>query len=350
MKKAAIILSLLLLAASALALGAYFTFLQKPSVRFLMHMAEITRPRSVATDTLAIHDRGRDITVLRFYNPRIRSDRQFMLVHGVTPEGNRHPQLILMARAMADVTGMNMLIPWIEGGVEVKDLTGSIQELSGLYETLHKHLPGRYRAMGICLAASGLMVALNRVPRDIYPEKVFLIGPFMDGKALIDFYNNNKMEIDFIVKMAISLNSDNFNEHEKDLIRRAMRATRPGPTDTTAMRQILGQKLFNSMVVMDLSNKELEGIDTRAMFGPQGPQPNCRYYIMHANNDRIIPRFEGQRLSEFLQQSGARTSFLGTEIFEHTQSSITVTGFVKEMKYLVGFFDELFEGDVGQAP
>ncbi|HOW82505.1 MAG TPA: hypothetical protein PK573_08095 [Spirochaetota bacterium] len=348
MKKIATAAAIILLLGSSLSVFVYFRYLQKPSVKFLLHMTGITKPRFVKKESITITWANRDISVIRYFNTRLSSNINYMMIHGVTPQGNNHPQMHLISQAITDVTGMNMLVPSITGLEGEKEMSEAIRDISLVYEGLHARIPGDYRAFGVCLAASGLMVALNSVPPEIYPKKVFLIGPFLEGKQLVDFYNSNKMEVDFFVKMAISMKSDHFSEKEKILISRAIRASEPGPTDTAAMKKILGQKLFNDMVIMDLHNKGLENIDGNMMFKSGKKIPDCKYFILHASNDRIIPQVQGRRFNEFLKLSGARTSFLGTELFEHTQNTVTVTGFIKEVKYLINFFDELFEGDVAK--
>jgi len=71
-----------------------------------------------------------------------------------------------------------------------------------------------------------------------------------------------------------------------------------------------------------------------------------KFYIMHSRNDSIIPFSEGRSLSDSLKEKGAQVDFLGTELFEHSENRTTVSGLFLELKYMIRFFDELFESDV----
>ena len=148
----------------------------------------------------------------------------------------------------------------------------------------------------------------------------------------------------YVVKMAITLNMDIFSEAEKNLIRKAIAASKPGVTDRSEMKKIMGEKLYNDIAVIKLHHRDFEDISPRTMFGRK--RSNCTYFILHSKTDNIIPYFEGKSLADFMKKRGISTKFLGTEYLEHAQNQASVTGFIKEMKYLIRFFDELFEGDV----
>ena len=147
-----------------------------------------------------------------------------------------------------------------------------------------------------------------------------------------------------MVKMAVTLNMEVFSEPEKELIRKAIAASEPGVTDRSKMQKIMGEKLFNDIAVIRLRHADFEAINPGAMFGRR--KSDCKYFILHSKTDNIIPYFEGKNLAEFMQKSGISTKFLGTEYVDHAENRADVTGFVREMQYLVRFFDELFEGDV----
>jgi len=137
---------------------------------------------------------------------------------------------------------------------------------------------------------------------------------------------------------------DIYSEKEKGLIRKAMMSTKPGPTDESRMRTILGNKLFTEMQIMEFKEKDLAKIDKN--FFDKNKFSNTRFFIMHSKNDSIVPFMEGKSLSESLNRKGASVNFIGTELFSHTENKTTVSGLYYELKYMINFFDALFEGDV----
>ncbi|OHD63502.1 MAG: hypothetical protein A2176_11375 [Spirochaetes bacterium RBG_13_51_14] len=325
---------------------AYNMAVQKPSVRFLLSNAGFRTPEDYTKKEIFIDVKGARVPVLVYRHAWAKSDKYFMLQHGLTPDGYRHPRIDRFAASLCDATGMNVLIPMVTGSVEGGSLTGAYDRMADIYVALVKNFPGPYRAFGACIGANILLMALNRVPPEIYPEKIFMLGPFADGRALFDFYNKltRPEDIDIMVKMAITLNMDIFSEAEKNLIRKAIAASKPGVTDRSEMKKIMGEKLYNDIAVIKLHHRDFEDISPRTMFGRK--RSNCTYFILHSKTDNIIPYFEGKSLADFMKKSGISTKFLGTEYLEHAQNQASVTGFIKEMKYLIRFFDELFEGDV----
>ncbi len=342
---AIVILSLLVL--SGLTAGtAYYILMQKPSVKFLLTNSGFRTPARYTKKEIIMDMKGEKVPVIVYRHETTKSDRYFMLQHGLTPQGHKHPKIDRFAASLCDATGMNVVIPFVKGSIQGGSLTKTYENMADIYTVLVKQFPGRYRAFGACIGANILLVALNRVPDEIYPEKIFMLGPFFDGRTLFDFYNkiSKPEDIDIMVKMAITLNMDVFSEKEKDLIRKAIAASKPGTTDRSEMKKILGDRLFSDITVVKLHHRDFEDINPKTMFGKN--RAKCKFFILHSKNDNVIPFFEGKNLAEFMKKSGISTRFLGTEYVEHAQNQASVTGFLKEMKYLIRFFDELFEGDV----
>lgn len=337
------LIGVLLLSAGA----AYLIAVNKASVRFLLSNAGFMDPKNYIKQEVFINVQGTRTPVMTYRHPKAKSDIYFMLQHGLTPEGYQHPKIDRLATSLCDATGMTVLIPYVKGSVKGGSLKKTYDLMADIYIALVKRFPGRYRAFGACIGANILLVALNHVPAEIYPEKIFMLGPFFQGRTLFDFFNRhaNPEEVDIMVKMAVTLNMEIYTEAEKDLIRKAIAASKPGTTDRSEMKKILGEKLFNDITVVKLHHKDFEEISPKTMFGVQN-RTRCKYFIMHSKTDNIIPYFEGKNLADFMKKSGISTKFLGTEYIEHSQNQASVTGFIKEMKYLIRFFDELFEGDV----
>ncbi len=342
---AIILLSLVLLIAIAGG-AAYFVFMQKPSVKFLLTNSGFRNPAHYSKKEEAIDVKGEKVPVIMYRHDSVKSKKYFMLQHGLTPQGHKHPKIDRFAASLCDATGMNVAIPYVKGSIQGGSLTDTYDTMADIYKALVKTYPGSYRAFGACIGANILLVALNRVPDEIYPGKIFMLGPFFNGRTLFDFYNkiSKPEDIDIMVKMAITLNMDVFSEKEKDLIRKAIAESKPGTTDRTEMKKILGEKLFSDIAVVKLHHRDFEDINPKTMFGKN--KGKCKYFILHSKTDNIIPYFEGKNLADFMKKSGVSTKFLGTEYVEHAQNQASVTGFLKEMKYLIRFFDELFEGDV----
>ncbi len=270
-----------------------------------------------------------------------------MVVHGLTPQERDHPAMHKIAASICDATGMNVLKPYIDMRIQEGRLpvAMSVENFALAYKTLHEKIPGEYRAMGGCLGATTLLIALERVPREIYPKKVLLLGPVFDGKKMIDYYNKAGVNVDFIVKLATSLTSDIYSDDEKKLIQTAFNAVKLGVTDKNEMRKILGDGLYHDLLMLKVRNSEFEKINLESILLNKKAFPDCEYYILHSANDTIVPRVQGEALYKFMKKYGYHSNFVGTEIFDHSENKVTVSGFIKEMKYLVGFFDGLFSGD-----
>lgn len=325
----------------------YYYAMHKASVRFLLSNSGFRTPMNYIKKETFIDVGGTQIPVMTYRHPWAKTNKYFMLQHGLTPDGYQHPRIDRFATSLCDATGMTILIPRVKGSIEGGSLKKTYNTMADIYISLVKKFPGRYRAFGACIGANILLVALNRVPAEIYPEKIFMLGPFSQGRTLFDFFNklSNPEDVDIMVKMAVTLNMEIYNEGEKNLIRKAIAASKPGTTDRSEMKKILGEKLFNDITVVKLHHNDFEDISPKTMFREKN-RPRCKYFILHSKTDNIIPYYEGKNLALFMKNSGISTKFLGTEYLEHAQNQASVTGFIKEMKYLIRFFDELFEGDV----
>jgi hypothetical protein len=342
---AIVLAGLVALIAISAAVG-YALIIRDPGARFLLSNTGFREPERYIKTQVFLDVRGKKVPAMLYRFPGHVSRKYFMLQHGLTPEAYKHPKIDRFARSICDATGMNVIIPMVEGSITGGSLRGAYDRMSDIYIAMAKEYPGRYRAFGACIGANILLVALNKVPDDIYPEKIFMLGPFANGKALFAFYNKllNPEEIDIMVKLAITLNMDVFSKKEKALISKAIAASKPGVTDRSEMKKILGGKLYNDIAIVKLHHNDFEAINPQTMFGNK--RAGCKYFILHSKTDNIIPFYEGKNLAEFMQKSGISTNFLGTEILDHAENKTSVTGFLHELKYMVRFFDELFEGDV----
>ena len=323
-------------------------FLNKPSVKFLLHMSELTTPKNYTTEEQFFYDNPiKSIGVMIYRHKKVKSKKYYMIVHGLTPQDYNHPAMHLLASSICDATGMNVLKPYIKSQTEkVRSLVAdSVENIAFTYKTLYEKIPGDYRAMGGCIGGTSLLIALEKVPREIYPKKVLLFGPVFNGKAMLDFYNKAGVNVDFIVKLAVSLTNDIYNEDERKLIQKAFNAVKPGVTDKNEMKKILGSGLYNDLLMLKVRNSEFEDLDLSKILLFNNTFPDCEYFILHSTNDSIVPKAQGEALFKFMKKHGYYTNFIGTEIFDHSDNKITATGFIKEMKYLVKFFDELFKGD-----
>ncbi len=332
------VVALLLLSAFIAVLVMY----SRPGVRYLAYMSGIVRPGGFIREETTIRVGKEDVPLMVYRRPGRASTRNFFLVHGLTHEAHKHPQIDRMASSISGATGMSVYIPRISGFL-VKGLTSDeiTTEIADAYTAVAKKYPGTYRAFGACFGATALIAAMKKVDPELYPKKILLYGPFMDGKKLIHFYNSINADIDFIVKLGVSAEMDIYTDEEKKLLRKAIALSGPGKTDETMMRQIIGEKLFRDISVVKLRQERLEAVGAGTLFGNR-KLPDCAYYILHSEHDTIIPVSEGKSLFQYLRSRGASARFYGTELFSHTENRVTVTGFVKEIAYMGSFFDDFF--------
>lgn len=337
---------IVLLALCAVAGGLAAWYWQRPSVRFLSVITGIAEPRGVTRLEEFVTPAGRPVSVMVYRVARPAAKRYFMLIPGLTPEGNRHDKIDRMARAFCYATGITILVPDVAAlHGPTLDAGALRREIAGTYLALRDRYPGDYQAFGACFGASALVAAMATVPADRYPKKMLLYGPFMDGRELLTFYNKVNADVDFIVKLGISARMDIFTPAEQALIKKAMTLAGSGTTDRSRIRRIVGERLFNDIAVVRLRQPDLEAVNVDTLFGRGRPVPDCRYFILHSKSDTIIPLREGENLFAYLRRQGAHAQFLGTTLFSHTENRVTVTGMVTEFRYLVAFFDDYFAGD-----
>jgi len=286
------------------------------------------------------------------YHTRSPSDRYYVFIHGLTPLGYKHPALNDLAKALVDATGMHVFIPDFTHYVRKNRNMDSIKKgVSGIYMKLQDTYPGKYRGFGSCIGGSILMNSMLEVARGKVPEKIFLYGPYNHGKGLVPLLqaaakqNNKNTDLDFLVRLTLSSRNEYFNDREKKLIEKAMLSTSPGLTDETKMRRILGKDLFRNISIFKFTHDDMKIMDVKTK-NISEHLAATRFYIIHSKNDRLIPFQQGKNLAEVLKVDGLNVSFVGTEIFSHSKNKISVTGIYNEARYLVDFFNELFEGDI----
>jgi len=320
----------------------------KAALTFILDQAGYCKATGYIQQEISIHVDHTTVPVMFYHHPKVKSDVYYVLIHGFAPQAHKHEKIHLMAASLCDATGVNVLIPYIPSYFrqDRKNFHEISEEISAIYTALARKYPGKYRAFGACLGATFLVSSLRDVPADIMPEKLFLFGPYNDGKELNSFFSNdNTTDIDFIVKLVISFNMDIYTEKEKSLIQKAMMSSKPGRTDESTMKQILGSDLFKNISIVRFNPKDFQIMNIKQS-SALAKFSKTKFYIMHSRNDSIIPFSEGRALSDSLKKKGAEVNFLGTELFEHSQNKTTVSGLYNELKYMIYFFDELFDGDV----
>jgi hypothetical protein len=328
---------------ATLAAGSYLLY-QKPSIRFLLIISEIINPSGFEKKESVLKLRTHDTPMTIFTPVDNKPGKYYFFLHGFTPEEYRHPTLIKMAAAISCTTGRTVFIPFIKGITKQGwTLAEVAEEVGNVYLDLRKQHPGKYNAFGACVAGTGLLVAFNTIPVSEYPDKLFLYGPFSSGKDLVAYYNKAGVEIDYIVKLANALNSDDYTEKQKHLVSKAILASKPGTTDREEMRAILGDALYNRIDKSAVDNREFMSIDEGKIFTKGKKVPNSKFYIIHSNSDEIIPYSFGLSLHKFLLSCGAKSRFAGTELFGHTSSSFSISDSYKEIRNLINFLDDLFE-------
>jgi hypothetical protein len=316
----------------------------KPGVKFLLVMSDAIRSPGITCIEKTVRVNN-DVIPMMVFTSRQESPRAYyFLLHGFTPESYKHPMIIKLAKGICAATGRTVFIPLIRNSIggtrTIKDMT---EEIKNIYLALKKEYPGRYDAFGSCLAGTGLLIAFNKMPVEEYPDRIFLFGPFFTGKLLVDFYNKARPdEIDYIVKMANAMNSKNYNVEEKKLLSKAIISTKPGRTDRDEMRTILGDALFKKVDESKVDNQEFIDVDKHSIFTEGKKIPNSDFYIIHSTSDDIIPYTQGMALQNYLLQCGARSRFLGTNLFGHSQKNISLLTYSRELRDMISFLDDLF--------
>ena len=318
-----------------------------PSIKFILYNAGYMTPVNFKNQEIVIDAKGQKIPVKLYRHVSVKSNKYFMILHGLTPQVYNHPRVHQLASSLCSATGMNVLVPGVSVTIAGEKMEHTFNHIAAIYESLVKKYPGQYRAFSACIAANVLLVALTRVPDEMCPEKIFLLGPFLDGKTLFKYYNKpeNSGSMDIMVRLATTLNMNDFNETEKVVIRKAIASSKPGTTDRDAMKKILGDKLYNKIMMVKLQYEDFEKIGPQKMF-PQ-KKAKCKFFIIHSKNDSIIPYAAGENLAQFMKSSGMDVTFLGTRYIDHSSFHLSIAGFFSELKQLIDFFDKLFEGDIG---
>lgn len=348
-KKALAILAIgcaLFAVAGALALGYLY---QRPAMRFLLNQAGFRRPDGCSRKEIFLTVEGERTSVMLYRHRSLESDRYYYFQHGHTEESNKHPALDRLASSLCDATGMNVLIPAFDMEREGVTLEYYFQRVAAVYRALAEKFRGRYRAFGACVGANLMLTAFRRLPPEIYPEKMLLTSPSFDGKSLVRAYEKMlgpDREHNLLFKIATTLDPSVFDEREKALIQKALKAPTPDAAALGSMSRVSGDELFDEMVIFQTNRKILQRINAGTMFGPPGERPRCTYFIIHSRQDNIVPFYQGEKLAEYMRRTGMSTDFLGTELWSHTENRVTVTGFVSEAEQLLRFFDRLFQGDV----
>ncbi len=101
------------------------------------------------------------------------------------------------------------------------------------------------------------------------------------------------------MKLANSMSNLEFSDGEKELMNRAFRATGPGPTDREKMKKILGTGLYNDILMMKVENSDFENLDVSRVLGKKETLPDCEYFVLHTDNDAIVPSAQGGSCSGF---------------------------------------------------
>jgi hypothetical protein len=333
---------------AALATGSYLLY-QKPSIRFLLIVSEIIDPAGFEEKEITLKLKNGDTPMTIITPVNNRPGKYYFFLHGFTPEAYRHPTLIKMAAAISCLTGRTVFVPFIKGITKQGWTMAEVaQEVGSVYTDLRKQHPGKYNAFGACVAGTGLLVAFNTIPVSDYPDKLFLYGPFFTGKELVDYYNKAGVEVDYIVKMANAHNSDDYTVKQKNLVSKAILASKPGTTDREAMRAILGDVLYNRIDRSTVDNREFMSINEASIFTKGKKVPDSKFYIIHSNSDNIIPYSFGLGLHKFLLSCGAKSRFAGTMLFSHSSSKFSISDSYKEIRNLIDFLDDLFEEKDGK--
>jgi hypothetical protein len=348
MKKILLIAGICVTVIIAVITAGGYRLYQKPSVRFLLIVTDIIKPSGYEKKETVLKLKEWDTPMMIFTPVNSKPGKYYFFLHGFSPEAYRHPTLLKMAATIAEVTGRTVFIPFIKGITKKGwTLAEVAKQVGSVYMDLRKQRPGKYNAFGACVAGTGLLVAFNTIPVGDYPDKLFLYGPFFTGKGLVDYYNRAGVEIDYIVKMANALNSRDYTEKQRNLVSRAILASRPGTTDREAMRAILGDVLYNRIDRSPVDNKEFIAINTGSIFTKGKKLPDSRFYIIHSNADNIIPYSFGLSLHRFLLSCGVKSRFAGTGIFSHSEKKYSIFDSYKEIINLISLLDDLFEETEG---
>ncbi|MCX7678667.1 MAG: hypothetical protein N2316_05560 [Spirochaetes bacterium] len=343
MKKRTKIFFLSFIALIILIVSCFLWLLSKPSVRFMLVMNDVLSPSTIEEKELNIHVESEEIPMLMYARTGGEKKGYFFLIHGLTPKSYKHPTIKKISQAICWASGYTVLVPHIRGSETSRDIKYVCKDIANIYTELRAKYPGRYNAFGACVSATILLLALNDVALEIYPEKIFLHGPFLNGKMLADFYNKSGIEVDYIVKLANAIRHKSFTDSEKELISKAIIATKPGITDREEMKRILGEKLYFRVEETPVDYSEFKEINELTLFPKDRPLPKCKYYITHSRSDNIIPYTMGMGLYQYLLQRGLPSRFVATGAFQHSDKANSLCALISEINALMDFFDDLFD-------
>ncbi|MCX8125366.1 MAG: hypothetical protein N3F66_14555 [Spirochaetes bacterium] len=315
-----------------------------PVVRFMMVMNEIIPAWGVSSVEVTLPLKEGKHTKMTIYQ-RILGyhDRYYFCIHGMTPQGYTHPSLVKLAKALALATGRKVLVPYLYGSETDRDVIDATKEIQTMYMEVRKRYPGKYNGFGACISATMLVAALKDIPLELYPDKIFMYGPFLNGQMLMHFYNTSGMEVDFIVKLANAMRHPHITDEEKKLVSKAIAATKPGITDRQEMKRVLGDALFKKIDSLKVENPEFKQINEMTLFEKGKPLPKCKFYILHSRTDNIIPFSMGMSMHKYLLQRGLQSTFVATGAFHHTQKDRSFSKLKTEFNEIYNFFKDLFE-------
>ncbi len=317
--------------------------LQKPEVRFMLAMTDILKPSGVSTHEISLDINGVPTPMMEFRKDGAPPGRYYFFLHGVTPQTYRHPTMMKLGPAIAGATGRTVLAPRIQGSETSRTIEAVAHDIANIYTELRKRYPGSFHAFAACISGTILLASLNHVPLEIYPEKIFLYGPFLDGKMLANFYNTSGMEIDYIVRMTNAMRHPVITGPEKDLISRAILATKPGLTDREEMKRILGAELYRKVDKLKIDNPGFLNINELTLFPAGKPLPKCRFYTLHSRSDQIIPFTMGLGLHRYLSSRGLPSRFVATGAFQHSGPDSASETAWKDLFELADFLRDLFK-------
>lgn len=335
---------IVLAAAAAIASGYLYFYSQRPHARFVLNMAGLRAPAEFTEREVTLDVKGRRVPVLMFTKQGAPGGRYMMLLHGFSPEAHRDPRMKKLAVSICDGTGLGVFIPRVDSFFRGKLAGGEVTgEIAETYTALARAYPGRYYAFGACLGATVMVVALQKVPAELYPKKLLLFGPITDGKALLKDHSEKRLPgQDIILKLVVTANMEIFSEKEKSLIRTAMMNAGTGRTDESRIKRILGERLFHDISIVNLKNSDIEAVTPESMAGAGAVVPDSRFYILHSRNDTIVPSVQGRGISDVIRGRGGRAPYLETGLFSHADSNITAGTFVGELRYMLSFFADFF--------
>lgn len=337
-----IVLAVIVSLAAAAAVWFYF-YSQKPHARFVLDMAGIREPVDFREREITLEVKGKQVPVTEFTKPGAPGGRYMVLLHGFAPEAHRDPRMKKLAASICDGTGITVFIPLIKSlfnrAISMKEIA---DEIGGTYTTLARAYQGRYYAFGACMGGSLLVMGMQNVPRELYPQKLLLFGPITDGKSLMKDHSEKRIPgQDIILKLIITANMEVYNEKEKALIRKAMMNAGAGRTDESKMKRILGERLFHDISIVNLKNRDLESVTPDTILG-RGSVPDAKFYILHSRNDTIVPSVQGKSIAQIIKGRGGKAPYLETGLFDHAESHITARGFISEMWYMMSFWADFF--------